>query len=747
MSKSMSKSSRLHRILIAGHTAGIAAGLAVAGLGLMPLPGAAQQTFTESTQVLAVEVPVQVVKDGEPVRGLTANDFELYDGRKKVPLTGFEVLDLATAPAAAAPGAPPPPPVPVSARRHFLMLFDLSYSEPKSILQARQAAQKVVDGMHSSDLVAVATYSVQQGPQLVIGFTPDRRQIAAAIDTLGAPKLIDRSADPLKLVLSQTYASLNESTGTAGGGSASAQVRAGKEAALLDTLIGFATSANHAERTEQTNQVLGLTRSFADLARLMAEVEGRKYVVYLSEGYDSSLISGKGPTGAQSAENADPVQDIGNSDRIRANTDASGNDDRFGNTRAQNAVEKMLEAFRRADCVIQAVDIGGLRAGNDQNPQHAQGRESLFNMAKSTGGELFENYNDLSVAMGQMLRRTGVTYVLSFQPTDVKADGSFHNLKVELKNAPRGARVVAKPGYYAPIPYKQQGVQQKLLEAASDLMSKDSGEIASSVLAAPLGDGGAKAYVPVVIEVDGPSLLAGKQESKLPVEIYIYALDQQGSIQDFLTQTVGFDLTKIDSQLRQSGLKFFGHVDLPPGTYSLRTLVRNGTTGATSLRVSELKVPAYGSGEAALLPAMFQEAPGRWLPVRENPKQGQAAPPYPFMLKGQPYIPASRPALTPGQDSRVVLVSYNLKPGDWKAHAQVMAADGKEVPGGAFKVVDKEVAVGASGGPTRLLATFQPPALPPGSYWLRVTLTDGAGKAETSNSPFVVGGAGASKSR
>jgi hypothetical protein len=57
-------------------------------------------------------------------------------------------------------------------------------------------------------------------------------------------------------------------------------------------------------------------------------------------------------------------------------------------------------------------------------------------------------------------------------------------------------------------------------------------------------------------------------------------------------------------------------------------------------------------------------------------------------------------------------------------------------------VVDKEAGSGA--GPSRLLATFQPPAdLPPGSYSLRVTLTDGGGKSETSNSPFIVGAAGA----
>src|SRR5918996_4534836 len=96
---------------------------------------AAAQTFSETTEVTVVEVPVQVVKDGEPVRGLTADNFEVYDGRKKQPVTGFEVLDLYSAPAAQTQAAAQS--VPAAARRHFLMLFDLSFSEPKSIVKAR----------------------------------------------------------------------------------------------------------------------------------------------------------------------------------------------------------------------------------------------------------------------------------------------------------------------------------------------------------------------------------------------------------------------------------------------------------------------------------------------------------------------------------------------------------------------------------------------------------------------------------
>ena len=66
-------------------------------------------------------------------------------------------------------------------------------------------------------------------------------------------------------------------------------------------------------------------------------------------------------------------------------------DNRYGNTELQQAVNDMLERFRRADCVIQAVDIGGLRAGADiSESTHTTGQDSLFYMANETGGELFK---------------------------------------------------------------------------------------------------------------------------------------------------------------------------------------------------------------------------------------------------------------------------------------------------------------------------------------------------------------------
>jgi VWFA-related protein len=698
-------------------TAPLAAVLVLAA-GFQAVPACAQ--FSESTQVLVVEVPVQVVgKDGQPVRGLTANDFEVFEGRKKLPVTGFEVLDLKTSEAGDTS-------MPTAARRHFMMLFDLSFSEPQAILKARKAAEDVLRTLHPTDLVAVATYSETTGPQLALGFTPDRAQVKTALETLGLPKLVERSPDPLRLVLTQQE---KEMASNSNPGGREKPGQAAQDEALLEQLKDFSNASDKANQVVLQNKVKVLTRTFTDLARVMASIQGRKYVVYLSEGFDSSVLQGTASTEDQAKMSESAMSgEIWNVD----------SDARFGNTSSNNAVEAMLESFRRADCTIQAVDIGGLRGTGDvQGGAAGRGKDALLQMAKGTGGELYENFNDLSAAMGKMLERTSVTYVLAVQPDTPKSDGTYHKLRVELKNGKSG-RVSFRPGYYAPQATAQQNPMEKLFSTASEMMNgEESGSVSAAVMAAPFRvPGSESAYVPVVIEVDGPSLIAGKQGTTLPTEIFVYAMDQNGSVQDYLTQTLGLDMAKVEGTLRQSGLKFFGHLELPPGKYSIRTLVRNGNTGNYGLRILPVEVSAATEAGPVLLPPFFPEAPGKWLMIREQGREAKNVP-YPFMAKDQPYIPSSMPVIGAGQEAAVSLVGYNLGAGDVQVRTQIFGADGKEVAPGEMKVLGRENA--ARGGPDRLQATFKAPSLQPGQYTLQVTLSAG-GQTDTSTARFVVKG-------
>jgi VWFA-related protein len=714
---------RKEHLRLPGLALGVCLCLAAPSLAAPAAPAAAPtQRFGESAEVVVVEVPVQVVKDGEPVRGLTADNFEVYDGRKKQKVTGFEALDLYSPAAQQAQAAVSG--VPAAARRHFLMIFDLSFSEPKSIVKARDAAKTLIKGLHPTDMVAVSTYSAQKGPQLVLGFTSDRRQIDSALSNLGVPKLVDRSPDPLRLVLTSMEDQAN-SRAPAPTNTQALDNKAANDQAMLDTFKQFSLASEHAEASAQKAAITAYTRSMADLAKMMGSVDGRKMVVYLSEGFDNSLIGGTTDLKEQNDMAASSQSgEIWNVDSEK----------RYGNTSTANNVEKMLEEFRRADCTIQAVNIGGLRAANDQGFQRKGGADSLLMIAKGTGGEVYENYNDLSAAMGQMLRRTGVTYVLTYQADEVKRDGEFHKLRVELKNGPRGARLVHRPGYYAPLPFAKQSPLEKLLQTANDVMSgEESGTISTGVLVAPFQvPGSEKAYVPVLIEIDGKSLTANTTGATLPAEIYVYALDQAGAVHDYLSQTMGLDLTKAGTALQQSGLKFFGHLDLMPGDYSIRVLVRNGVNGASSLRVVPVHVAAQG--QPALLPAFFPEPPNKWLLAKEA-QRGEGKPPaYPFVTKQQSYIPADRPVLNEGQEARMSLVGYNLGTGDLKAESKILRKDGKEVGPADVKVVERE-----AGTPDRLLATFRPSKLDPGEYLLRVTVTNGAGLSQSSTAPFIVG--------
>jgi VWFA-related protein len=691
---------------------------------LLPFSGglAQEARFGERTSVVVVEVPVNVTKDGRPLRGLTAENFEVVEGKQRQRIIGFEVVDLA---AVAAQG-PVTTGVPLAARRHFLLLFDLTFAEPKSILLAREAAIGLVrQGLAPSDLVAVATYSAAHGAQLVLGFTPDREQAIAAIESLGLPQLLDRTPDPLRLVVVAAESQLAAASQNVRGGGARVEALRVVVEELKKTERQIATEQGRAGQ----NQVVALTRSFTDLASMMAGVDGRKHVVYLSEGFDPGAGSGRGMDEETALAVAGGEVWAAEGDRL------------YGSTRVQEDVERMLEAFRRADCVIQAVNVGGAHAtGSDVSqtvvaeglPQPGGGRDTLLTLARDTGGDLFENTNDLATAMGKMLDRTGVTYLLTIQPDGLAHDGSYHPLKVRLKDAPRGARVHHRAGYYAPDPRRAiSPLERRLAIAAEILGGEDGGELPFSVLALPVPGPGA---IPFVIEMDGGALLAGHAASRLGVEIYAYALDRESAVRGFVTQRVDVELAKVGATLYDTGLKFSGALELPPGQYSLRVVVRNAETGAQGLRTVPLEVQAVGAGPL-VLPPLFADSQ-TWILARQT--TGASAPD-PFTFAGQPFLPAAKPVLATGAEAPVALLIYNLGAEQAQVRATVLGAAGQAVAGGKLSI--SAWRRGEGGAPGEMQGSFATAGLPPGEYLLRVTVTDPAsGAAHTSSAPFVVAG-------
>ncbi|MEO8502307.1 MAG: VWA domain-containing protein [Acidobacteriota bacterium] len=676
--------------------------------------GASQQ-FGESTSVLAVEVPVQVNLNGQPVRDLKLSNFELYDGRDKQQITGFEIVDLKVAGASSTAANED---VPIAGRRHFLMLFDLANSEPTSILRARRAAADVVAKLQPSDLVAVSTYSKMKGPQLVLGFTGDRKQIAIGLDSLGMTEMFDRSGDPLALAIADLSSQfgLNQVGMTGSGGTASGGVR---DQDALENYRDAARASDKAERNNKESEIDNFTRSMGGLAQMMSSVSGRKYVVFLSEGFANQMLTGQ-ETEDQETQTARENGEVWKLDSEKT----------YGSSGVQNNLQRMIEEFRRDDCIIQSVDIGGLKAGGDQQAK-ASGRDSLFTMAKDTGGDMYEHFNDLSQAMGQMLDRTSVTYVLTFQPQSLKADGKFRKLSVKLKDGPRGAEISYRQGYYAPKPFAQLSGLERRLRAADLVMGGDSGgDIPTAVLAVPFQLGGAKAFVPVVVEIDGKTLLAGVTGDVATIEVYAYAIDKSGGVAGFQALSLGLDLKKMRPAIEGSGIKFVGHVDVPPGEYTLRTVIRNGQTGAHSVSSQRLSVPAAEGGGPSVSQPIFIETPGKWVLLREPVKEGAAPPPYPFLGKDQdqPFIPAAAVRVSAESETPVCVMARNLGDAALAAQTEMTDAQGNSVSGGRLKITQR---VKSTNGADRLLGVFQVQGLAAGRYTLRLLLKVGDATVES----------------
>jgi len=160
--------------------------------------------------------------------------------------------------------------------------------------------------------------------------------------------------------------------------------------------------------------------------------------------------------------------------------------------------------------------------------------------------------------------------------------------------------------------------------AAIIVAGRPGGQVVFAPLALPLvlpaGGDDAESAVAVLVEIDGPSLLGPTPPEQPEVGLYAYAVTESGEVRAFFSQSLTLDLEEVGEAVFVGGLKVFGHLELPPGSYSLRVLVHLPETQRYGMSVQPLEVP----DGAALLAPLFAEPEAPWLLVAEA-AHGEAA--------------------------------------------------------------------------------------------------------------------------
>lgn len=605
--------------------------------------GLALGQVRETVNVNLVEVPVTVVdRNGNPVRGLTADKFELIDQGQKRAITSFEVIDFASQTRAVSPLNP-------AARRSFLLLFDLSFSSPLGRTKAQEAARNfIARSMQRRDLAAVGTIDIERGFRLLTAFTTDRNILASAVSS----PINFRSSDPLQISGAQTF----EPTPTVPG-----QVNSDRRG-VDDFVKEIQRGQNRLDDQYNRGRIERQVNLLGSLARTLRMLPGRKQVVFFSEGFDPRLVQGRDARAMSDAMEEMSLVEHGEAYKVDS-------DLRYGNSASLSILDQMSRVFRGSDVVLHGVDIRGVRVQNDlETGAKINSNDGLFLLSNPTGGEVFRNSNDLDNDLQRMLRQQEVVYILGFQ-APMATPGKFHDLKVRLRSG-GSVRVFHRAGYY------ESGAENALERALTnaeivlnDLPQTDIGVAALSA-AFPTAE---QAQVPVILEISGSDLAKSSKTSQFNVEIYVYAFDEDGIVRDRMFQRLQLDLAKVGEKILGSGIKYYATLSLPAGKYAIKSLVRIPESEKRGYARVDVLVPPLS--DVAVSPPFFFEEPGKWLMVKGGSHDTTNSA-YPFQINGEPFIPSASVSLRNGEPRQFAVFVYNAAADEVTWEATVSDADG-----------------------------------------------------------------------
>jgi tetratricopeptide (TPR) repeat protein len=239
------------------------------------------------------------------------------------------------------------------------------------------------------------------------------------------------------------------------------------------------------------------------------------------------------------------------------------------------------------------------------------------------------------------------------------------------------------------------------------------------------------AQVPLLVEVNGPGLLAGNTGGELAGEIRASATAESGAVVEEIVQP--FVLDPADERL-QRGLELFAMMRLGPGRYALRVTVTNATNGAVGAWQGSLQVPEFLAGETTVSPPLFPQAPDFLRVFRQSESRHDELP-YPFEgVGGEAFLPAVSP-ITGGEGTTFNVFLYNATGSPQRLSARLTDGAGQsfEVP---IEVLG--MASGAAPGQRKLALRLNAALPAPGSYRLDLGIGMSGGASVTTTTPLSV---------
>jgi hypothetical protein len=379
----------------------------------------------------------------------------------------------------------------------------------------------------------------------------------------------------------------------------------------------------------------------------------------------------------------------------------------------------LLKSFRRSGWVMQSVNLARLTDAD----------RGMFALVEETGGREYREFHRLDEAMGQMLEQTSVSYVLSFQPTALVADGSYHRIEVRLRQPDRG-RLTHRDGFLAPREAESAREEDFLVALADRIASeKDGGPFAVAAMAVPFKGTADTALVKTIIEIDGSELFEGASAGLLQLEIETYLVDETLGAVSLSSRRVTLDLAQQGELLKDGGIKVVEDHLLGPGRHRIRVSVVDSGSGRRSVATASVRVPDFRGNEAEVLEPVFPELSRNWLVVRDDKGETESVDSRPLQFGGRNFIPRVEVSLEAGLRVPICILAFDLPQSEPALEIELVAANGGPSIDGHLQLVSDPERT--ENGLLRLMAQLDTTDLTPGEYEIRVSFGGGRGSTHS----------------
>lgn len=560
----------------------LAGGLLRQAAALVPalalaLPSAsAQQTpiFTAETALMEVEVRVTDGK-GQPVSGLTKDDFKLSENGVAQEIATFEFVKRLVPETSAAeqvPAVGTEPPHSETAHnelRRSTFIYVATRGRREDRLNIYRAVQEFID----ENVQPGVLISLEGSP-----FTSKPSELNEHLDELlraGPATGRGGLVDTLSVDLAREF-----------------EYSPGVEDILAEVNEEFGSSMESIEGRAQFYRRLRMYE-YIDLIRALSIYPGRKLVVLFSTGL---------PVDEENYDIMDVLEAEATKHRVRFYVSDVGR---------LAAAPPGGDAEAAGGGLSLLGDV--LNNGFVQQQSRQDNQDGLWEMAKRTGGRAVLNSNDFGEVFDVINRENGDYYLLGYYPRDTEARGRFRRLRVQVDR--KGLRLSYQRGYYEEQTFERMSRSERELQMHQALtFDTPYTDLPLKVDVEYFRD--AKGTPTLVYSVglhtrDIPAKSAKKgQTLKLAVIAQATPRGDEGKRSGRpLIDSKRFEMTMQEAahgrlaEQPDSWLHYGSQMRVLPGDYDWKVIVRDEYSGLLGSYKTRLQVPASGTelGASSLL--------------------------------------------------------------------------------------------------------------------------------------------------